>query len=122
MSRPRTNDYRIDTGIRAAIKDYCFGALSEFYRRFHTLLPMSRATFFRVINSENTGMENVLSVEILARKLGLADRGGGSSYTVKKQCQKELVECVENFLADSSDINRDKLRRTVIEYKPILLS
>ena len=122
MSRPITNDCRIDNGIEAAIRDHCFGNLSAFYKRFSTLLPMSRATFFRVINSENTSMENVMSVEMLARKIGLADRGGGSSYVVKKQCTREFIECVEDFLADSSDNNREKMRRTIIEYKPLLLT
>ena len=122
MSRPILRDTTISRDVISAIKNYSFNNLSEFYRRFKSMLHISRATFFRVMSTESTTMENVINIESLARRLNLMDKGGGSSYGAKRELTIDLVNAVKDFLKDSSDLNRDRLKRYIVQYEPLLIS
>ena len=106
----------------AALRYFCFGNQSEFYDRFKTDLGMSRATFYRVMQGEYATDENVQYVELLAKRLKLTDRGGGSSYLVKARLTARLVELCSVVTRRGTVKAIEDIREFLKENKAVLLS
>ncbi len=125
MGRPENIDM-LSRDVAQAIRYYSFNSCSEFYLRFKNELPMSKATFHRIIQGENSSFENIASVESVCDRLGIMDKTGGSSYL-------DLATTMRNFLYNTTRVLNDEvirgldrptindLRVFVREHKSILL-
>lgn len=105
-----------------AIRYFSFNNCSEFYVRYHTELGMSRATFFRLLQGEYATIENARSIELLAQRLGLSDKKGGSSYLVKSRIVTQFVQIVEQVITRSTVESLNALQEFLGEHKGIMIS
>jgi len=55
----------------AAIKQYCYTNVSQFFKRHEEEIDLSRSTFFRLMGGHNSTSKNVLIMEQLAEKMGI---------------------------------------------------
>ena len=106
----------------SAIRYFCFNNPAEFYERFKNDLGMSRATFYRVMQGEYATPENVQYIELLAKRLKLTDKGGGSSYLVKGRLTSKFVELAQVVVSRGTIKSVEDLRVFLKENKGVLLS
>lgn len=122
MSRPCERTTLLSRDTVAAIRYFCFGNIGEFFERFKIDIGMSRSTFYRVMQGEYATSENVQYIELLATRLKLTDKGGGSSYLVRGRLTVKLVRICKTVIAKCDIKSIDNLRAYIKEYGSILLS
>lgn len=122
MSRNATRTDLLSRDTAGAIRYFCFGNVGEFYKRFKNELGMSRSTFYRILQGEFATPENIKYVELLAVRLKVADKGGGSLYLVKSRLAAKHVELSKKVLSRLSPESISNLRKFLEEHRGVLLS
>ena len=122
MPRTQERTTLLSRDTSSAVRYFCFGNLSEFYRRYRGELSMSRATFFRVLQGEYATEENVNLVELLAVRLKITDKKGGSSYLIKSQLTSQFVDIADKVLRKASIQALDELREFLKENRGVFLA
>ncbi|MCK5609885.1 hypothetical protein KAR91_48885 [Candidatus Pacearchaeota archaeon] len=122
MSRQHERTTLLSQDTAAAIRYYCFGNQGEFFERYRTELGMSRSTFYRVMQGEYATMENVNEVELLAKRLGVTDKKGGSLFLAKARLTTQLVQVSDQVVASASIKALESLREFLKENRGALLA
>lgn len=120
MGRGCERSTLLSRDVAAAIRHYCFNNLSQFYGRYAYELGVSRSSFFRIMQGEYATSGNVTAVEELARRLGLAEAGGGSQYLVRSRVTSRLVRLVDRVLSEPTVANLDELRKFITTNRGVL--
>jgi hypothetical protein len=112
------NPDTLSRDIAIAIKHFCFNNLTEFFRRYEQELPMSRATFHRIIQGEYTVPEKIKEVESVAKRLGLVvGNEGGTEWLIQKTLVNKLIDLCTELTNNPSITNLGELKTFLDKYR-----
>ena len=123
MSLNTVNTEILSRDVAIAIRHYCFNNITEFYRRYEEEIPMSKATFHRVLQGEYTASEKVKDIVSLSKKLGLVlNDKEGCEWLVKKNLVDELVRMCVALTTNPSIHNLGMLKDFLSKYRLAVLT
>ena len=112
----------LNPGTSAAIKRACYGNVTGFYEKYHSMIKLTASTFYRIVNGSYSAEINIRHIEKFAKDLGLLNEYGESVSLVKDDLIVKWLEICDKLNETPSIEHLDKLREFVNKYRVTLLT
>ncbi len=105
-----------------SLKHFCYGNISEFYRRHGDHFDMSRATFSRIMGGSASDAKNIDQINQLCYTLGISDPDTKKmSLSYRTTLSRRLIMVCEVIIADPSLKNLKNLIDFLKSHKETML-
>jgi hypothetical protein len=110
------NKSRLTLDDISAIKQYCFGNLTEFWTRYEEPLAMARTTFYKIMQGNYVSEEYIDRIARVMAALAIHRESG-----LKGKLVAELVTRIKKF--DKSGMQEDwaSIKQMINKYEVILI-
>jgi len=100
---------RVSADTIAAIKEYCYNNVSQFYERHATEIKLTRSTFFRLLGGYNSSSKNALQLEAVAQSLGIK-KALDDGWMERKKLVNKLFYYLDNIVENPDMANLARLK------------